>query len=193
VFDFLKAHWVAGAALIAAALLALAPILALDWPIGLWLIFLHSPGYMIHQVEEHARDRFRAFVNEEIFGGREALTTGDVIAINVGAVWFGNLAALYAARFGGEGWGLAAPYLMLVNAVGHIGQAVVMRGYNPGVVTAALIFVPLGVTTLIVVPGAMAQHAVGLGIAVLTHLAIVAGVAWRLRTLGRAGAGERPS
>ena len=190
-YDFLKAHWVAGAAFIAAALLALSPILAVDWPIGLWLIFLHSPGYMIHQVEEHFHDRFRAFVNQKMFGGREALTTGDVIAINVGAAWFGNFAALYAARFVGEGWGLAAPYLMLVNAIFHIGQAVVVRSYNPGVVTAALIFLPLGATTLFLVPGTTAQQALALGVAVLVHLAIVAGAARRLRAPPRAASANQ--
>jgi hypothetical protein len=181
-YDALKTHWVAGAALIAAALLALAPILALDWPLGLWLIFLHSPGYMIHQVEEHYHDRFRTFVNRRVFGGREALTTSDIIAVNVGGVWFADFAALYAARFLSEGWGLAAPYLMLVNAVGHVGQAVVTRDYNPGVVTSVVIFVPLGAATLLVVPGTIAQHAVGLGVAVLIHLSIAARVAWRIRS-----------
>jgi len=180
-YDALKAHWVAGAALIAAALLALAPILAYDWPVGLWLIFLHSPGYMIHQVEEHYRDRFRVFVNQTVFGGREALTTGDVIAVNVGGVWFANLAALYAAWLFGEGWGLAAPYLMLVNSVGHIAQAVVMRSYNPGVVTSVVIFIPLGVAALIFVPGSAAQQVCGFGVAVLIHLAVIARVGWRLR------------
>jgi hypothetical protein len=180
-YAFLKAHWVAGAAFIAAALLALAPILALDWPIGPWLIFLHSPGYMIHQVEEHHHDRFRVFVNQTMFAGREALTIADVIAVNVGGVWLGNFAALCAARCLGPGWGLAAPYLMLVNAFGHIAQAIVLRRYNPGVLTSVLIFVPLGVTTLALVPGSAAQHALGVGVALLVHVAIAVGVARRLR------------
>lgn len=48
--DLLARHWVAGAVFMAAALLALVPVLAADWPLPLLLIFLHSPGYMIHQV-----------------------------------------------------------------------------------------------------------------------------------------------
>jgi hypothetical protein len=185
-YDFLKAHWVAGAAFIAAALLAFAPVLAREEPVGLWLIFLHSPGYMIHQVEEHYHDRFRAFVNQTMFGGREALTTGDVIAVNVGGVWFANFAALYAAQFVGLGWGLTAPYLMLVNVVGHVGQTIGMRRYNPGLVTSVAIFLPLGVTTLVLVPGSAAQQVLGLAIALLIHLAIAVRVLSRLRGLPRA-------
>ena len=90
-YQILKTHWVAGAGFMAAALLSLVPILYRDWSIGLLLIFLHSPIYMIHQLEEHVNDRFRTFINEKVFGGRDALTTANVILVNVGYVWLGNL------------------------------------------------------------------------------------------------------
>jgi hypothetical protein len=142
---------------------------------------------MIHQVEEHVDDRFRTFTNREMFGGREGLTTANVILINVGYVWFTNLAALFAARFLGQGWGLVAPYLMLVNAVGHIVQAVSTRRYNPGLVTSLLIFLPLGIVTLFYVPGSVTQHALGLGVAVIIHLVIIVSAKLHLRHLESGG------
>ncbi len=182
-YQILKNHWVAGAGFMATALLAVVPVVYQDWPTGLLLIFLASPGYMLHQLEEHIDDRFRRFTNQKMFAGRDALTTANVILINVGYVWGINLIALYVARFLGEPWGLAAPYLMLVNATGHIGQAISSRSYNPGLATSVLIFLPLGITTLFVVPGSIVQHVLGFGIATGIHVVIIASVAARLKTL----------
>lgn len=172
--DLLTRHWVAGAVFMAAALLALAPLLAADWPFALLLIFLHSPGYMIHQVEEHTGDRFRSFVNQVMFGGREALTTGDVLWVNCGAVWGIDLIALYVAWIAGPGWALVAPYLMLVNSVGHIGPALRFRSYNPGLVTGIVLFIPLGLVTVLSIPATAAQHALGFGVSLLLHVIIAA-------------------
>ena len=183
-FEFLKAHWVAGAGLMAGALLLMTPLLYGVWPLALLLIFLHSPGYMIHQVEEHTDDRFRTYINQRMFGGREALTTADVIWINAGEVWGLNLAALYIAASVGPGWALIAPYLMLVNALAHIGPAIRFRSYNPGLTTSFLIFLPLGILTLYSIPATLPQHALGFGLSVALHAKIAVDA---VRKAGRAG------
>jgi len=185
--DWLADHWVAGAGFMAAALLAATPLLAVLAPLPLLLLFLHSPGYMIHQIEEHTGDRFRRFANARVFGGREGLSTPAVLVINVGAVWLINLAALYAALAWGAGYGLVAPYAMLVNALTHLGARVRLGVYNPGLATAVVLFLPLSLATLVVI-GTEPEvgwrfHAAGLAGAVLLHLAIVAHVALRLRRL----------
>jgi len=187
-YEIVKKHWVAAAGFIAIALVAITPVLYFYLPLGVFLIFLHSPAYMIHQLEEHVNDRFRIFVNETLLGGREALTTADVIWINVGLVWGSNLAALYAAYLFGVGWALIAPYLVLVNAVGHIAQALVKRSYNPGVITSVLIFLPLGATTLAVTHASGLQHGFALAFALVSHVSIVATVALHLRAARRLAA-----
>src|ERR1700754_3373230 len=106
-------HWVTGAGFMGAALLALVPVLG-AFSLPLFLIFLHSPVYMLHQVEEHTDDRFRTFTNRKIFGGRDALSVTDVLFINLPLVWGLTLGALYAAFACGPGVGLIAPYAMLV-------------------------------------------------------------------------------
>lgn len=185
--DWLAGHWVAGAGFMATALLAITPLLAVLAPLPLVLIFLHSPGYMLHQLEEHVGDRFRCFANDRMFDGREALTTCAVLVINVGVVWLLNLGALYAALAWGAGYGLVAPYAMLVNALTHIGARLRLGAYNPGLATAVLLFLPLSVAAITVIgmepEVGWRLHAAGLAGALLLHLAIVAHVALRLRRL----------
>lgn len=188
-YAFMKAHWVAGAAFMAVALLALVPLLLrMAWPLPLLLLFLQLPAYMLHQVEEHAGDRFRTHINTVVCGGREGLRTLDVLWINIAGVWFIDGAALYAAVLVRPGWGLAAPYLMLVNAISHIGAAIALRGSNPGLLTAVFVFIPLSVATLATVPATLSDHVAALAIAIAIHAAIVVHLLRRLSTLSAAPA-----
>lgn len=169
---WLARNWVTGAGFMAAALLLAAPLVS-GAGRDVLLIFLASPLYMLHQIEEHAGDRFRTYVNRVVFGGREALTVGDVLWINLPGVWGLNLAAVYVAWLSGPGWGLAAAYLILVNGIAHLGMAARFRSYNPGLATGALAFIPYGLATAVLVPASTAQHALALAIAIAVHAAII--------------------
>ena len=187
--DRLRDHWVYGGFLAGIMLLVLTPVLASGWPMALVLIWLQLPAYMLHQYEEHDADRFRRFVNAIIGGGKEVLTRLDVFVINIAGVWgVDALAFLLAARVH-LGLGLIAVYLSLVNAVAHCAQAVALRRYNPGLITAILLFLPLGVVTLWVLSGnaqiSATDHLIGLGLAILIHAAIVARVVRNKRQLDR--------
>jgi len=182
--SWLAAHWVASALTMAVMLVALAPLGIGDHSLPVMLIYLTLPGYMVHQVEEHSGDRFRRFVNQRMFGGVDALTVADVLWINLPGVWGVNLAALYATDFGHPGYGLAAPYLMLVNAIVHIVGAIRSRSYNPGLVTAVLLFVPLAIVSLFAIPAGPAEHWSGLAIAIVIHGLIIARVGLRAKALG---------
>ena len=180
--NWLAGRWVAAAGFMAVSLLALLPLMLAAFEPALVLIFLHSPAYMLHQVEEHSDDRFRAFVNQRVFGGREALSVAAVLVINLPLVWGLNLAALYAAYVWGDGYGLVAPYAMLLNSFMHIAAAVRFRGYNPGLATAVVIFLPLSLWTIFAIgPVGLVFHLVALILAVLIHAFIVADVLLRIR------------
>jgi hypothetical protein len=180
---WIAGNWMYSGLIAALFLLAVVPLLAGAWSLALLLVYLHGPAYMLHQVEEHAGDRFRRFVNVHVGHGREALTTDAVVWINIPGVWGVNLAALYLAWFVEVGLGLIAVYLMLVNALTHIAAAAVLRRCNPGLVSAVVLFLPLSCWALWALartPGVGAlDHLIGLAVAVLIHVAIVVHVRGR--------------
>ncbi|MFC0243500.1 HXXEE domain-containing protein [Rhodopseudomonas telluris] len=186
--SYLEAHWVAAALCMGIALLLLLPLGVPGGDRALLLIYLASPIYMLHQVEEHLGDRFRRYVNGVVFGGVEALTPGDVLLINLPGVWGINLAALYAAYFIDPGWGLAAAYLILVNGITHVAMAAHLRAYNPGLASAALVFIPFGLYAVLHIPGTGLQHVFALVIAIGLHAAIALHARHRARA-GRAVVG----
>jgi hypothetical protein len=190
-------NWMYAGLVASLFLLALTPLLYGIWDLALLLVYLHGPVYMLHQVEEHTADRFRRFVNQHVGHGTEALTTPALVWINIQGVWGVNLATLYLAWLVEVGFGLIAVYLMLINALAHIIAAVVVRGSNPGVVSAVALFLPLSLSTLWVfvrTPGAgLFDHTIGLTVAVLIHVAIIVHVRRRAAVgIGRTRAIEEP-
>ena len=171
----LQTYWPYGGFLAGSMLLALAPILTAGWDRAATLGFLTLPVYMLHQFEEHDDDRFRRFVNTVVAGGREALTIRAVFWINILGVWGVLTIGLWLIRLYGSGWAALGAWLVLVNGLLHLAQAAALRRTNPGVVTAAVFFLPLGGVTLSAVwPIATAlQLWLSLAIAVAVHAGIV--------------------
>jgi hypothetical protein len=75
------------------------------------------------------------------------------------------------------GFGLIAIYLTLINGLVHLAQAVRLRRYNPGLITAVILFLPVGGLALAAVMKSgsvtIGYHMLGLSSAVAIHLAIV--------------------
>jgi hypothetical protein len=107
------------------------------------------PLYMLHQFEEHGVDLLgRHFA----FLAALCRTTGFsledcpadawfVFAVNVGTVWLaGALAIVFRRR--NPLVGACAFGVPLVNAFIHIGQAIGFRSYNPGLLSAVVLFLP---------------------------------------------------
>ncbi len=68
-------------------------------------------------------------------------------------------------RLADGGWGVVAAWLLLVNALGHLGQALALRRPNPGLWTGLALFLPLGQAILWALwpETAPAQHLAGAG------------------------------
>ncbi|MBJ3774393.1 HXXEE domain-containing protein [Acuticoccus mangrovi] len=179
----LTAGWVYGGSLSGLVILALVPAIGAAWTLEQLLVVLSLPIYMIHQYEEHDDDRFRRFVNDTLAGGREVLTVADVFVINVFGVWAVLAVVILASFTLHPPCGVTAGYLLLVNGLLHVAQALALRRYNPGLVTGIVLFLPLGATILVTVgvDASLLEHLVALGLVVLLHLAIVARVASRRR------------
>jgi uncharacterized protein with HXXEE motif len=188
--DWFLHNWMYAGFLAGLFLLAIAPVFAAAVGLPLLLVYLQLPVYMLHQLEEHYDDRFRKYVNDLVAGGREALSIPAVVVINVVGVWVVILIVIYLARFIGLGLGLIAIYLTLVNALVHIVQAAVQRRYNPGLATAVVLFLPVGIWGLMVVsdtPGVTTtDHLVGLAVAILINATLVAYIKHRAAALSAA-------
>lgn len=180
-------YWVYGGALASVVLFLLIPVLAKTWTPLMVATYLHLPVYMLHQLEEHDRDRFRTFFNETIGEGYEALTSLAVFLTNVPGVWLVVTAAILATGLIHTGWSLIAVYLVLVNAVVHIAHAILFKRYNPGLITAVILFLPLGVFSLRLADqtgsAQVTHHVVAAVMAVGIHAAILIHVRRRLQVL----------
>ena len=192
--DRLVRNWVYGGALAGVLLLVLLPVIDDGWPLPLLLVYLQMPIYMLHQLEEHDADRFQHVVNEMIGHGQDVLPREAIFVINIG-VWGLNLISFALAAHVGIGWGLLGAYAMAVNALAHIGQAARLRRYNPGLVTAIVLFLPVGLGGLWAISATgqstWVQHIVGLAVALAIHAGIVAYVVGNARRLGAWKAGAR--
>jgi hypothetical protein len=107
--------------------------------------------YMVHQTEEHLwPGGFRQFTNARVFkSGRDnwPVSIGGVALVNIGFVWL-PVAAAALAPVALRWVGLAWVGLTLVNAVSHIATSLRFRGYNPGLVTAIVLFLPFTIWML---------------------------------------------
>ena len=176
-FSRLISNWVSGGSKAGVILLLLFPLLSKNWTLIEALTFLHLPAYMLHQWEEHTNDRFRLFVNSKIGKGLEVLSPFAVFIINVPGVW-GVLSATILLTFVAHpGFALIAIWLVLINGVAHIVQAIAMKKYNPGLITATLIFMPLSLLSMKESvsggTGSAMFQALGLGLSIAIHAAII--------------------
>lgn len=137
--------------------------------------------YMMHQIEEHLwPGGFRQYANAHIFhSGRDdwPVGAGGVALVNIGVVWLPiALAALFPGplRWVGLGWIGGT----LVNAVIHVATSIRFRGYNPGVATSVLLFLPYTVIAfyLLFSRGALSATQVALAILIgfLIHIPVAA-------------------
>jgi Protein of unknown function with HXXEE motif len=179
-----------GAALFAAVfLILLIPVIASQGDLALALVFAQLPIYMLHQGEEHIGDRFRNYVNRIVGRGREVLSPTATFWINALGVWGVDLTALYLAWGIDRSVGLAAGYLTVVNACLHIVQGGLRREYNPGLVTAILLFLPAGGWCVAHVgrEAGLVSHLIGIAVALGVHVAVVIPVVRHAKSLPTTG------
>ncbi|WP_367951086.1 HXXEE domain-containing protein [Spiribacter roseus] len=134
-------------------------------------VYLALPIYMAHQFEEHDADRFAAFLNELLTPRRRGLTAADIWVVNVVFVWFALLAVFYLTRLD-PAWGVLAGYLVAVNALLHVVWAVRLRRYNPGLWSAAVLFLPLATWIFAATPAPILIHLVAMLVVIVLHAAI---------------------
>lgn len=154
-FDHVWPYMGLGAALLLALLLS-TDILRSDrsvsrWQDLVWLAWAGTLAYLLHQFEEHGIDAegahyaFRGFMCATL-GFPEAKTCpvplSYITSVNIAAVW---LAGPAAALLGRRWPALALSYFSIpfINFLGHTVPYLINGTYNPGVLTAILVFLPL--------------------------------------------------
>jgi hypothetical protein len=128
------------------------------WKDPSWLVCLMLPVYMLHQFEEHGINflgQHYHFLTELCLalGHPDPKncpgTPAFVVAVNCGGgVWIPGLLAILL-RHRNVMVGACAMGIPLVNAIVHIGDALVSGHYNSGVVTAVVLFLPMCAWTLL--------------------------------------------
>lgn len=183
-------NWVYGGALAGVMLVGLAPVLTLGWKPAEQLAFMALPVYMLHQYEEHDADKFRHFMNVTMANGRDAMTRMAVFVINVFGVWLPLAICIAFVRIEGSGYGAFAGWLLAVNAALHVITALRSKSYNPGLVTAVILFFPLAFILLSVVwnEASPIQLFLSFLLAIAIHAAIMIYMKLRLANLPPAGA-----
>ena len=154
-FDHVWPYMGLGAALLLALLLT-TDILRSDRSVSRWhdlvsLTWAGTLAYLLHQFEEHGIDAegahyaFRGFMCATL-GFPDAKTCpvplSYITSVNIAAVW---LAGPAAALLGRRWPALALSYFSIpfINFLGHTVPYLINGTYNPGVLTAILVFLPL--------------------------------------------------
>lgn len=121
-----------------------------------WLAWAATAAYLLHQFEEHGIDARGApyalrgaLCTRFGFTGAAACPIPEsfITAVNIPVVW---LAAPIAALLGRRWPAIALSYFSAptINAFAHIGPALATGNYNPGLLTAVLLFLPLSLWAL---------------------------------------------
>lgn len=156
-----------------------------------WLAFLAVAVYLVHNVEEYgiaANGIPHAFPDSLCtLLGQPAYPQCGIpplfyLFVNLPLVWIaGPLAALLFGRLRLAAltlWGVIA-----VNAVVHVVPAIVRRDYDPGLVTAVVLFIPLSVVTARAILRQYRRGAIPvlLGAGALLHIVLAGSVILYLR------------
>jgi len=140
---------------------------------ALFLIWLQTPVYLLHQTEEYILPGgFLAYFNRKVLGSdREDFPVGLGFSlwINVLIIYLAFPASAIVATHFGLWLGLWTAYFSILNAASHVGMFF-RFGYNPGFAVSALLNIPVGVATIWYFAAnglaSGAQHLVSLAIAI---------------------------
>lgn len=120
------------------------------WKDPTFIAWLGAIEYMFHNFEEFGVDfaghtlGFAYMMNEMGLGA--AVTEGAYLGCNIPFVWItGPVLAVLSRRY--PALCGAMPLFALVNGLGHVAQLPNV-GYNPGVATSIVLFIPLGIYTI---------------------------------------------
>jgi hypothetical protein len=123
------------------------------WYDPVWLAWLAAPVYMIHNIEEYGIDLMG---QRHAFPDALCTTLGlsfypscpippaFYLAVNISLIWVVAPVAAMLSRRHPLG-GLTFYGLIFTNGMTHLAPMILGRGYNPGLLTAGLLFLPVSI------------------------------------------------
>jgi hypothetical protein len=118
---------------------------------ALFLIWVHTPIYLLHEFEEYIfPGGFLAFFNTKVLGLEDPEIPLDVrrsFWINVPLIFVAYpVSAILATEFG-VAWGIWTAYFSVANALSHVIMAFKFK-YNPGLWVSLFVNIPVGAFTI---------------------------------------------
>ena len=174
--DWLADHWPKATIFLALYSFIFLYLYLLEDDFLLFLIWLQTSVYWLHQFEEYVfPGGFAVFFNRRLLRSERddwPVTKMFSLWINIPIIFIAfPLSAVLAGIFG-LGWGIWTAYFSILNALSHV-IMFPRFGYNPGFVVSLLLNIPVGIFTVYTFLArdaiSPAAHLVGLVIAILVQ------------------------
>ncbi|MFX0199438.1 MAG: HXXEE domain-containing protein [Candidatus Hodarchaeota archaeon] len=193
--DFLKENWPRIGTVCA---IILTPILfyyksAMGFP--LFLIWLQTPVYLLHQAEEYLiPGGFTEFFNKFIIGSKDGegpLDSSRAFWVNVILIWilFPIVSGL-TTYYDNLNIGMYLLYFSVANGLMHVRGAIMSRKYNPGLIVSFFLNVELGIYSILILQGTgniwWPNHIFAAVVGILVNVYLVVSMKLKLKALRQA-------
>ena len=133
-----------------------------DWSSLRYLLFIQLVLLCLHQLEEYKLPGgFKAFFNQHILRKNPImnapLTDGGIVIVNVLFGWTAYAAAAYWNERA-LGFALGLLFITGINGLAHSVMGVVLRKYNPGLITGLFLFIPFALIMIFRLSGQLSSQ-----------------------------------
>ncbi|KAA3663789.1 MAG: HXXEE domain-containing protein [Chloroflexi bacterium] len=181
IISWLADHWPKATLFLAVYTSILLYLFLYEQNFLLFLIWLQTPIYWIHQFEEYVYPGgFARFFNRRLLGSDQddwPVTKMFSLWINIPIIFVAFPVSAVLAGIFGLSWGIWTAYFSVLNALSHVGMFP-RFGYNPGFFVSILFNIPIGVYTiyLFLINDSITHgaHITGLVVALLVQAALMA-------------------
>jgi len=151
IYSWIEEYWPISTPFLALYLIIVLILFLLRQNFALFLIWIQTPVYFLHQFEEYiCPGGFVEYFNKRILGSNRKqwpLTKRDAFWINVPIIFIGfPLSAILSGEIN-ISIGVWTAYFSFINAFSHLIMSL-RTGYNPGLIVSILLNIPVAVYTI---------------------------------------------
>ena len=149
--NWLYRNWYYSTIFLAIFVLIFSMAYILDEDMALFLIWMQTVVYFVHQFEEYVLPGgFVEFFNREMLGSTSAdfpLDSKASFWINIPIIFVAFPISALLSGIVGFTIGLWTAYFSLINALSHVGMSLKV-GYNPGLIVSTFLNIPVSLFTI---------------------------------------------